>query len=150
MSETFRQKQYEQAEPIPAKFLLPDGSISDEIPGSGFISEMGTNFIKFKNGYGMCWGREGTGTRQVGRKITFPIRFQVVPSVFTNIFDIEPVSRKKEWAQAFGVSGTGFYPVQLYEDDRGYINTNGQRGVMWFAVGQLLNISVQSETGDEE
>lgn len=30
MSETF--KQYNQATPIPAKFLLPDGTVVDELP----------------------------------------------------------------------------------------------------------------------
>lgn len=33
--ETFNQKQYEQATPIPAKFLLPDGTVVDELPTTG-------------------------------------------------------------------------------------------------------------------
>lgn len=35
MSYNFRKKQYEQSAPIPAKFLMPDGSVSDTLPGGG-------------------------------------------------------------------------------------------------------------------
>lgn len=35
MSKTFNEIQYSQANPIPAKFLLPDGTVVDELPTSG-------------------------------------------------------------------------------------------------------------------
>lgn len=35
MSENYNQKQWNQATPMPAKFLLPDGTVADELPTAG-------------------------------------------------------------------------------------------------------------------
>lgn len=94
-----------------------------------------SSYIKFPNGLLIQWGYDAGGT--ASKLVNFPIPFKIgtIPSISTSLYNLSTDGNKKIWTASYNITNEGFNCSILYENNSGYVQTDGKRPFTWFAIG---------------